>query len=69
MRVEDIEAAIDQLSPEDYRRLSTWFRERESSQWDAQIDQDSAMGRLDFLFEEAEQEAAAGKLREWPPAK
>jgi hypothetical protein len=30
------------------------------------MDADSAAGKLDFLFDEAEQEAAKGPLREWP---
>ena len=65
-RVEQIEAAIDGLSPEEYRRFVNWFREREQSRWDEQLDQDSQGGKLDFLFDEAEDEAAKGLLREWP---
>ncbi len=34
--------------------------------WDKQIEADSASGKLDFLFEEAEKERAAGTLRDWP---
>ena len=30
------------------------------------VEQDAASGKLDFLFEEAERERAAGKLRDWP---
>jgi hypothetical protein len=68
-RVEEIEAAINNLPPEDYQRLSQWFRELEQTRWDEQIDRDSAAGRLDFLFEEAESESAHGLLRDWPPRK
>lgn len=66
-RVEEIEAAIDGLPPEEFRRIVRWFHEREQQQWDEQMDSDSATGKLDFLFEEAENESGEGLLREWPP--
>lgn len=68
-RVEEIEAAIHNLPPDEYRRLSEWFREFEQRRWDAQMDEDSSTGKLDFLFEEADGEAAQGLLLEWPPRK
>ena len=68
-RVEEIEAAINRLPPEEFRLLAQWFREFEQTRWDAQMDQDSSAGKLDFLFEEAERESALGLLREWPPRK
>ena len=68
-RVEEIEAAINSLPPEDYRRLSEWFRELEQRRWDEQMDRDSAAGKLDFLFAEAENESAQGLLHEWPRQK
>lgn len=66
-RVEEIEAAIDSLPPEEYRRIIQWFRTREQKRWDEQLDADSAAGKLDFLFDEAKSESAVGLLREWPP--
>ena len=33
------------------------------------MDRDSAGGKLDFLFEEADRESDQGLLREWPPRK
>jgi hypothetical protein len=68
-RVEEIEAAIDGLPPEEYRRIVQWFRARDQERWDEQMDHDSSVGKLDFLFEEAESESAKGLLREWPPRK
>ncbi len=62
-RVEEIEAAISQLPPDEYRRLVDWFRAREQALWDEQLDADSASGRLDDLFREAEDEG----VRDWPP--
>ena len=68
-RVEEIEAAINGLDPEEYQRLVQWFREREHLRWDEQMDRDSSAGKLDFLFEEAERESAQGLVRDWPPRK
>jgi hypothetical protein len=65
-RIEEIEAAIDGLSPEEYRRIVEWIRIREQKRWDGQLDSDSSAGKLDFLFDEAESESAKGLLREWP---
>ena len=65
-RVEEIEAAIDGLPPEEYRRVVEWFRVREQRRWNEQMDADSVAGKLDFLFDEAESESARGLLREWP---
>jgi hypothetical protein len=66
-RVEEIEAAIDGLTAEEYRRIVQWFRARDQKEWDDQLDSDSSTGKLDFLFNEAESESAQGPLREWPP--
>jgi hypothetical protein len=65
-RVEEIEAAIDGLPTEEYRRIAQWFRAREQRRWDERMDADSSSGKLDFLFEEAESESVQGLLREWP---
>ena len=64
--VEEIEAAIDRLRPEEYRRFVQWFRAREQQRWDDQLDADSVAGKLNFLFDEANKESAEGPLREWP---
>lgn len=68
-RIEEIEAAIASLPPEDYRRLAHWFLARDQARWDSQMDEDSAAGRLDFLFAEAESESTAGLVSSWPPPK
>ena len=65
-RVEEIEAAITNLPPEDYGRLVDWFRAREQTRWDEQMDRDSAAGKLDHVFREAETESAQGLVRDWP---
>ena len=66
--VEEIETAIDHLPPEQYRRVVEWLNTREQARWDAQIDEDSASGKLDFLFAEGEAERESGHFRNWPGA-
>jgi hypothetical protein len=68
-RVEEIEAAITNLRPEEYQRLVDWFRAQDQTRWDEQMDRDSAAGKLDFLFREAVDESAQGLTRDWPPPK
>lgn len=67
--VEEIEQAIEQLPPREQTRLTAWLLKRDREKWDRQMNKDAAAGRLDFLFEEAEVERKAGKLRDWPPTK
>lgn len=63
-RVEEIQAAIESLSQEEYVRLRQWFSERDWEAWDKQIEADSEAGKLDFLIKEAFTEKAKGNLRE-----
>jgi FPC/CPF motif-containing protein YcgG len=57
-RVEEIEASIDDLSPEEYWRIIQSFHAHEQRRWNEQLDADSSMDKLDFLFDEAERESA-----------
>jgi len=66
--VEEIEHAVTELAPSELSRLAAWMREYDAKVWDGQMEEDSASSRLDFLFEEAESERKAGKLRDWPSA-
>ena len=65
-RVEEIEAAIEGLAPQEWSRLAEWFREREQARWDEQIDRDFRHSATYFLFQETEDEASKGLLRKWP---
>jgi hypothetical protein len=66
-RVEQIQAAIESLPPAEYQQIAEWFSAHEQARWDAQLDQDSSSGKLDFLFEEADRESAQRTLRQRPP--
>ena len=67
--IEEIERAIERLPPGEVARLTDWLLQRRHEEWDHQMEQDAAAGRLELLFEEAEAERKAGKLRDWPPDK
>ena len=51
--VPEIEAAIRQLAPDELAAFRHWFAEFDAAQWDRQLDQDVAAGRLDVLADEA----------------
>ena len=60
-RVETLEEEIKKLSPEEFGELRDWLLEQDWLEWDRQIEEDSANGRLDALFDEAERAHLAGK--------
>ena len=64
--IEEIEQEIQELPVPDVARLSAWLIEYDAKVWDKQMEEDSASGKLDFLFDEAAKERKAGKLHEWP---
>ncbi len=63
-RVEELQAAIESLPQEEYRRLRDWFTERDWEEWDKEIKADSKAGKLDFLVNEALEDKAKGRLRD-----
>lgn len=56
----EIRSAMRQLPPKDLAELAAFILDQDNAAWDKQIEQDAASGKLDFLFEEAERERAAG---------
>jgi hypothetical protein len=60
-RIEMLEEEIKKLSPTEFGQLRDWLLEQDWTQWDQQIERDSASGRLDALFDEAERAHLAGK--------
>jgi hypothetical protein len=66
-RVEEIERAIENLTPEEFARIVERIHAIEQEKWDAQMDRDAAEGTLDFLREEARTESQQGLLKDWPP--
>ena len=61
--VDEIEAAISILPPQDFKRLRNWLLERDNLQWDKQMEEDTATGRLDHLVQEIEADIASGNVK------
>ncbi len=61
--VEEITAAIEQLSPDDVARVRDWLVEFAERRWDAQIERDERAGRLDALIDKALEAHRAGRTR------
>ena len=51
--VDHIKTAISTLSYEEFAHLREWIAEKDWQDWDKQIEKDAALGKLDFLREEA----------------
>ena len=52
------------LPEREFRKLRDWIIEQDWKKWDQQIEKDIALGKLDFLIEEAKSESELGKLKE-----
>jgi hypothetical protein len=61
---EDIEKAIEQLSPRELARFRAWFEKFDSRQFDAAIERDAQAGKLDALADEAIAAHRTGRSRE-----
>ena len=59
----EIERAIEQLPTDQFSKIHDWIVEKDWQTWDAQIERDSAAGKLDFLVEEALGDAKSGNTR------
>ena len=64
MNVNAIKKAIESLPKKDYGQLRRWFSDRDWEKWDAQMEEDSESGRLDFLIGEALGDKQAGDLKD-----
>jgi hypothetical protein len=62
-KIEDIEAAITQLSIDDVAELLAWLEGFHAQLWDKQIEEDLEAGRLDALMAEVEAEYEAGPVQ------
>ena len=60
----EIEAAIEKLPNQDFRRLHEWIAERDQQHWDKQLEEDVAAGRLDRFAEEAIADFQAGRFKD-----
>lgn len=61
--VQEIETAIEKLSPQEFLALCDRLRAKHPDAWDRQIVEDSEAGALDFLVRELDQDIANGQAR------
>ena len=66
MSLAEIKNAVRELSPKELAELAAFISKQDKAAWNEQIKDDAASGKLDFLFDEADRERAAGQLRDWP---
>ena len=59
-KIEHIEQQIRELSQSDFAELRQWLLERDWTAWDAQIEADSASGKLNSLLEESRADYRSG---------
>ena len=64
-KIEDIEKAVEQLSPDDLAKFREWFEEFDARIFDAKIERDAKAGKLDKLMAEARANHAAGRREEF----
>jgi hypothetical protein len=61
MSVEELQSAVERLSPEEMARFSEWFEDFVADQWDRQIEADIRAGRLDAAGKKADEDFEAGR--------
>jgi len=59
--VEEIQAAVRRLSPEELAAFRDWFAQLDAGAWDRQFEEDVATGRLDALADEALRDLREGR--------
>ena len=57
----EIEDAIRRLSEDERAAFRAWYSEFDADQWDREIEEDVASGKLDWLVQEARDDLQAGR--------
>ncbi len=63
-KIQEIEKAISNLTPEELSRFRAWFEEFDAATWDKQIEEDAKSGRLDAIAEKAMSDLKKGRFKE-----
>ena len=64
--VDEIKAAIEQLTFEERAELARWLHGWESDEWDREMVADAKAGKLDKLLKEVDEDIKAGRLQDLP---
>ena len=59
--LQDVEKAVQELSPDQLAAFRAWFVEYDQALWDKQLERDIASGRLDSLADEAIEDLRNGR--------
>jgi hypothetical protein len=62
MSLKELEKAIQQLPPQDFKTLLAWLDEVRADLWDKQIEDDAKAGKLDKLAEQALKDFSEGRF-------
>ncbi len=62
--VEEIEAAVSKLPPDQLDRFRAWFEQFDAARFDRKIERDAISGKLDGLAEQAIADFRKGHARE-----
>ncbi len=61
MSTVELEMAVQQLPPQDFKNFTAWFEEHISDLWDEKIERDVLDGRLAHLAAKADADFEAGR--------
>lgn len=64
--VEEIKTAIQKLPPDEQTKLVHWINDWADDEWDRQIKEDMAAGRLDGLLNQVRKDIQTGNLLDMP---
>lgn len=64
MTTEDIEQAIERLTPDELARFRAWFEQFEAARFDQALEQGVKAGKLGAFAEEALSDYRAGQTRD-----
>ena len=64
MKLEHLQSEINGLADEEFAQLRRWMADRDWQRWDEQLEADVALGKLDFLLDEASEAIKADSLSE-----
>jgi len=64
MTTEDIEKAVELLTPNELARFRAWFEQFDARRFDQALERDAQAGRLDAFAEEALNAYRAGQTRD-----
>jgi len=63
MSLKELESAVSNLPSAELAKFSEWFAEFMADQWDRQIEQDLAAGRLDGALKRADEHYESGRCK------